>query len=129
MYLKIKVDNFVVELAELPPIDKQLAMGAFERQKEYPIAAGLLGAECLFRRSLKKIQIDNRYQSLEFNGDALSDRCLSQILEKLIIESPQVFQKLCMVALECMNGVPSRFFDHEGKPLTGVEILSDSNWN
>lgn len=118
--IKIKLDELTFYLAPLSNAKKMEISGCTMIKNGEPVYDVGKAQALYVKYSLKKVEGLKDYHGedyeLEFEGDALTDDCVSEIFT--IEESP----RLMHCAWSVLNGVPDKITDDNGNPLQGVAL-------
>lgn len=122
--ISVKINDIVVKVGPLSVHDKtqiQSLMLNGQLTKNLPmITEGIITAiQCAVKdiSGLKDIQ-GNEYK-LQFENNKLTKECVDELLNIGLTD------EITLVCMNLLKGIPSQFTDNEGKPIQGVEIISE----
>lgn len=120
--ITVKIDDIEVKLAPLTLDQKtEIQQTMMDASKSSNLRMAQNGIVLALKYALKSISGiedgDGNAYKLEFNGDQLTDECADDLLNL------QMKDKLTMVCMTFVNGIPTQFTDNKNMPLEGVELV------
>lgn len=122
--VKVKIGKVVFTLAPLSNDKKREIVSCTSMQGGVSVFDYAQAQHLYIKHSLKDVKgittYDKEEYELEFEGDALTDECVSDVFT-----IPQK-QDLIACAWQILSGIPDKVLNDEGKPLKGVtlEVIS-----
>jgi hypothetical protein len=120
--IQVKIGEVTVKIAPLGQHEKaEIQQAMLSGRLKGDIKEVTRGMVLSIKHAVKAIdgvedQDGNPYV-LQFEGDALADSCVDDLLNL------EINKTLSLICATLTNGVPSEFTDSDGNPLEGVEII------
>jgi hypothetical protein len=123
--IKVKVDDITVSLAPLSAhqkaeITQLMVDGRLKTDVKKTTEAIMLAIKYSMKSVEGIMDADNKPYALQFEGDALTQDCLDDLLN---MELSEKLQRICS---NLSQGVPNKFTDERGNPIEGVEVVSST---
>lgn len=119
--IKVKIDDTVVTIRPLTYHQKAEIQSHFLGFTQGDVTKATEAMVSAIKYAVTGIEgiedCDGRPYELEFDCDALSEDCVSDLL------NIEISDKLQQVCSSLLHGIPKGFVDNSGKPIEGVEIV------
>jgi hypothetical protein len=120
--IPVKIGDIVVQLAPLTIHQKtEVQQTLLQSRINGDIREATRGITLAIQYSLKGISglvdSDGNPYALKFSNDILEEECVSDLLNM------EFHDKLTLVCIGLVKGVPTEFTDENGKPIEGVEVV------